>query len=125
MRLLVPACPGLPFSLMTVPSQVIDLSQNAKPNSVGEWKEQPDFAEPPLSLEGAADHWNHHEDTDYYSQPGALFRLMTPEQQQVLFENTARSIGEAPREIPHPNVLDPLYVPSHISLRGRALRHRA
>ena len=67
-----------------------------EPNSEGEWQEQPDFAEPPLSLEGAADHWNHREDADYYSQPGALFRLMTPEQQQVLFENTARSIGEAP-----------------------------
>ena len=36
---------------------------------------------------------------DYYSQPGALFRLMTPAQQQLLFENTARSLGEAPREI--------------------------
>ncbi len=70
-----------------------------EPNSSGEWQEQPDFAEPPLSLEGAADHWNHREDTDYYSQPGALFRLMTPAQQQVLFENTARSIGNAPREI--------------------------
>ena len=70
-----------------------------EPNSYGEWQEQPDYAEPPLSLEGAADHWNHREDTDYYSQPGALFRLMTPAQQQVLFENTARSIGEAPREI--------------------------
>ena len=70
-----------------------------EPNSYGEWQQQPDFAEPPLSLEGAADHWNHREDTDYYSQPGALFRLMTPAQQQVLFENTARSIGDAPREI--------------------------
>jgi catalase len=30
---------------------------------------------------------------------GALFCLMTPAQQQVLFENTARSIGDAPREI--------------------------
>ena len=46
-----------------------------------------------------ADHWNHREDTDYYSQPGALFRLMTPEKQQVLFENTARSVGGAPKEI--------------------------
>ena len=70
-----------------------------EPNSYGEWQQQPDFAEPPLSLEGAADHWNHREDTDYYSQPGALFRLMTPAQQQVLFENTARSVGGAPREI--------------------------
>jgi catalase len=70
-----------------------------EPNSSGEWQEQPAFAEPPLSLEGAADHWNHREDTDYYSQPGALFRLLTPAQQQVLFDNTARSIGAAPREI--------------------------
>jgi catalase len=70
-----------------------------EPNSYGEWQEQPEFREPPLSLEGAADHWNHREDTDYYSQPGALFRLMTPAQQQVLFDNTARSVGGAPREI--------------------------
>jgi len=71
-----------------------------EPNSEGEWQEQPDFAEPPLSLEGAADHWNHREDDDdYYSQPGALFRLMTPAQQQALFENTARSLADVPREI--------------------------
>jgi len=44
-------------------------------------------------------HWNHREDTDYYSQPGALFRLMAPAQQQMLFENTARSVGGAPKEI--------------------------
>ena len=48
-----------------------------EPNSYGEWQEQPDFREPPLSSKGAADHWNHREDTDYYSQPGALFRLMS------------------------------------------------
>ena len=34
-----------------------------------------------------------------YIFKGALFRLMSPAQQQVLFENTARSIGDAPREI--------------------------
>jgi catalase len=28
-----------------------------------------------------------------------LFRLMTAEKQQVLFENTARAMGDAPREI--------------------------
>ena len=33
-----------------------------EPNSYGEWQQQPEFAEPPLSLEGAADHWNHRED---------------------------------------------------------------
>jgi catalase len=30
---------------------------------------------------------------------GKLFRLMTPEQKSVLFTNTARSIGGAPKEI--------------------------
>ncbi len=71
-----------------------------EPNSYGEWQEQPEFREPPLELDGAADHWSHREDDDdYYSQPGALFRMMSPEQQQVLFENTARAMGDAPKEI--------------------------
>jgi len=69
-----------------------------EPNSYGEWQQQPNFSEPPLSLEGAADHWNHREDDDYYSQPGKLFRLMSPEQQRLLFANTARALGDAPEE---------------------------
>ena len=71
-----------------------------EPNGYGEWQEQPDFKEPPLSIEGAADHWNHREDDDdYYSQAGNLFRLMNAEQQQLLFGNTARAMGDAPREV--------------------------
>ena len=70
-----------------------------EPNSFGDWREQPDFREPPLAVEGAADHWNHRVDDDYYSQPGALFRLLTAAQRQALFDNTARSVGGAPREI--------------------------
>lgn len=70
-----------------------------EPNSQREWQEQPEYAEPPLSLSGAASRWDHREDDDYYSQPGALFRLMNREQQQVLFENTARSVGGASIEI--------------------------
>ena len=70
-----------------------------EPNSYGQWQEQPEANEPPLDLEGAADHWNHREDDDYYSQPRKLFQLMTPEQQQVLFGNTARAMGDAPDEI--------------------------
>ena len=71
-----------------------------QPNSYGEWQEQPDFAESKLGLEGAAAHWNHREDNDdYYSQAGNLFRLMRPEQQQALFENTSRAMGDAPEEI--------------------------
>jgi catalase len=70
-----------------------------EPNSYGEWQEQPGAAEPPLALEGAANHWNHREDDDYYSQPRRLFGLMSSAQRQVLFENTARAMGDAPREI--------------------------
>ena len=71
-----------------------------EPNSYGEWQEQPNFAEPPLSLEGAADHWNHRVDEDYYSQPGKLFRIIVAAgKQQVLFENTARAMGDAPLEV--------------------------
>jgi catalase len=85
-----------------------------EPNSKGEWQQQPDFSEPPLAIEGMADHWNHREDDDYYSQPGALFRLMTPAQQQVLFENTARSVGGASvavqkRHIDNCSKADPAY----------------
>lgn len=71
-----------------------------EPNSYGQWQEQPDFKEPPLALNGAADNWNFREDDDdYYTQPGKLFRLMSPQQQKVLFENTARAMGDAPKEI--------------------------
>lgn len=71
-----------------------------EPNSLGEWQEQPDTKEPPLAINGAADHWNYREDdADYYQQPGDLFRLLTPEKQQVLFENTARGVGGADMEV--------------------------
>jgi catalase len=71
-----------------------------EPNSKGEWAEQPDFSEPALSLSGAADHWNHREDDDdYYSQPGALFRLMTPEQQQSLFNTTGGAMADVSDDV--------------------------
>jgi len=51
---------------------------------------------------------------DDYSQPGALFRRMTSTQQQVLYENTARALGDAPRavqlrHIEHCKAADPTY----------------
>jgi catalase len=71
-----------------------------EPNSYGEWQQQPDFAEPPLALEGAADHWDFRkDDDDSYTQPGMLFRLMSAQQKKTLFENTARAIAEATEEI--------------------------
>lgn len=68
-----------------------------EPNSYEKWQEQPEYKEPPLEVDGNGDHWNHREDdADHYSQPGALFNLMNPEEQQLLFENTARAMGDAP-----------------------------
>lgn len=71
-----------------------------EPNSKGEWQEQPDFSEPPLALEGAADRFDYWEtEPDYFTQPGNLFCLMSAEQQQVLFENTARNMQGVPEAI--------------------------
>lgn len=73
--------------------------QGYEPNSYGAWPEQPAYREPALELEGAADHWDHREGDDPYGQAGDLFRLMSPQQKMVLFENTARNMGDAPVEI--------------------------
>lgn len=71
-----------------------------EPNDENQWAEQPDFSEPPLAINGAAERWNYREDDDdYFRQPGELFRKMSAAQQQALFENTARSVGGAPEEI--------------------------
>ena len=67
-----------------------------EPNSYGEWQDSPEKKEPPLKANGDIYNYNEREyDDDYYSQPGALFRLMPADEQQVLFENTARQIGGA------------------------------
>lgn len=69
------------------------------PNSAGQWSNQSAFAEPALAIQGPADHWQHGPDDDHYSQPGALFRLMSAEQRQTLFANTARAMNGASREV--------------------------
>ncbi len=68
-----------------------------EPNSYGEWQEQPEHREPPLEISGAATNWNFRDDDDdYFIQPGKLFNMMSDEQKKVLFENTARNMGDAP-----------------------------
>lgn len=70
-----------------------------EPNSFGEWQEQPQYKEAHLALDGGAGHWDHREDDDYYSQPRALFNLMTDEKKQLLFSNTAAEVGQAEKFI--------------------------
>jgi catalase len=88
---------------------------NYEPNSHGQWKETPSAAEPPLALDGlAADRWNHRVDEDYYSQAGALFRLMTQEKKALLFGNIGRHMAGVPenivaRQLEHFRRADPGY----------------
>ncbi len=85
------------------------------PNSYGQWEESPQYAEPPLALEGDAFHYDFREDDDdYYTQPGNLFRLMNAEQQARLFRNTAAEVGGAEKFIQERHVVncykaDPAY----------------
>ncbi len=71
-----------------------------EPNSQGEWKEQREYAEPPLKIYGDAYRYDHREDDDdYYTDARALFNLMTDAQKQVLFENTARDMNGVTKEV--------------------------
>lgn len=69
-----------------------------EPNSAGMFQEQPDYSEPPLSIEGAADHWNHREDEDYFSQPRALYELLGDAEHQRMFQRLAGELIEASEE---------------------------
>ncbi|WP_426152323.1 catalase [Pseudomonas sp. DC3000-4b1] len=63
---------------------------NYEPNSYSDAPKQvPAYAEPGLPISGAATRYDHRTDSDYYSQAGALFRLMSPAQQQLLISNIA------------------------------------
>lgn len=67
-----------------------------EPNSFNQWQEQPQFAEPPLKIDGHAAIFDFREDdNDYFSQPRALFNLMNDTQKQALFDNTAAAMGDA------------------------------
>lgn len=84
------------------------------PNGQGLWADAPGTGEPPLPLDGDAAHWDHRIDVDHFAQPGALFRRMSPAERQRLFDNTARSMGDAEaavrqRHIDHCSRADPAY----------------
>ena len=85
------------------------------PNSYGEWNAQPEYKEPSLPIHGDGDRWNFREDDDnYFEQPGRLFNLMSNEQKQQLFDNTARDMKDFEkhnkiRHISHCYQADPAY----------------
>jgi catalase len=74
-------------------------SPNYEPNSFGGPAEDPRAKEPPLAISGAADRYDHREGNDDYGQAGALFRLMSGEQQGRLMDAIAGAMQGVPREI--------------------------
>jgi catalase len=83
-------------------------------NSFGGPVEDHAFNEPPLPVSGAADRYDHRIGNDDYSQPGALFRLMSKDQQRQLFDNSAAGMRGVPeaiqlRQIAYFTKADPAY----------------
>lgn len=71
-------------------------SVNYEPNSFNGPLDDNRLKEPPLAIEGDAMIYNNRVDTDYYSQPGDLFRLM-PEDEKI---RTISNISEALAGVP-------------------------
>lgn len=77
---------------------------NYTPNSYGNWVDHPEHN---LPLEKGGDIYRYDfrkDDHDYFTQPGLLFRAMTKDQQQVLFYNTARNMGDSTLQIKHRHI---------------------
>ena len=88
---------------------------NYEPNSFGAWQQQEAYRPPSTPVDGDGDAWSYPcDDADYFAQPGARFRKMSADQQQRLFENTARAMEGVPdfikqRHIEHCFKADPAY----------------
>ena len=65
------------------------------PNSAGIWEAQPEFAEPPLELDGAMWRYDPKDDPtdDNFKAGGLLWKLLEEDKKQLLIENTARDIA--------------------------------
>lgn len=70
-----------------------------EPNSFGGPVETPDFAEPPLRINGDADRYSHREGNDDYAQPGDLYRLMSEDEKARLVANLVGALQAVPKEI--------------------------
>lgn len=61
--------------------------------------QDPAYREPPLPLSGHADRYDHRVDEDYYSQAGALYRLIPAAEKDRLTTNIARAMAGIPKHI--------------------------
>ena len=87
-----------PFAHGRISSAGADV--NYGPNTRGGPVEKPEYEEPPLKIDTTlvARH-DHRPGGDDYSQAGALFRIMTDDQQEHLANNIAGSLGQASQEV--------------------------
>jgi catalase len=67
-----------------------------EPNSFGGPTENPTYREPPLKINGDADKYDQPRVDADFEQPGMLFRLMTPDEQQRLIQNIVGSLSKVP-----------------------------
>ena len=87
---------------------------NYEPNSFDGPAEDPAYRESPRMISGSVDRHDHRLDADYYSQPGDLFRLMSPDARERLIGNIVASMNTVPeniqkRQIQHFLKADPAY----------------
>ena len=70
-----------------------------EPNSMNGPSDDLQFSQPPLKICGDADRYDHRQGNDDYTQAGNLFRLMSADQQQQLFNNIAAAMQGVPEDI--------------------------
>lgn len=71
-------------------------SVNYEPNSFGGPKQDPAFKEPPLKISGDADAYDQPTKDDDFVQPGNLYRLLPPDEQERLVQNLVNSLKAVP-----------------------------
>ena len=67
---------------------------NYEPNSFGGPTQDPKYVERPKMVSGTVARHDHRSDSDYYTQPGNLFRLMPADAKQRLIGNIVGSLGQ-------------------------------
>ncbi|HYP67360.1 MAG TPA: catalase [Thiobacillaceae bacterium] len=87
---------------------------NYQPNSFGGPVDDARYTEPHLRISGEASRHDHRVDDDYYSQAGALYRLMCEEEKSRLVANLVVALNSVPRDIQmrqirHFHKVDPEY----------------
>lgn len=98
---------------MNIGIHKVETKRYYEPNSYGGPVEDKSYLEPDLQLDGVAQRFDY-DDNDYYSQPRALFNLMSDDQKLQLFNNIADSMDGISdmvknRALGHFEKIDPSY----------------